>query len=242
MVNSPTRYFVLSGLVLHESRWLPYMDQLIAFRKRLRNAPGLLLKHEIHAAHFISSPGPAAYLKRDVRLSILRFFANELSGMTDFRTINVVVDKVGKAPDYDVFDNAWRALIQRFSNTMSYQNFPGSANPRDWGMLLPDQTNTKKLTNLVRRLRRFNPVPNQPQYGGGYRNLPILNLIEDPFFKDSAHSYFTQAADLVAYLLYQELDPNGYIRRKGARHYFNRLRPIFCLHAATGDQRGIVRL
>jgi len=28
--------------------------------------------------------------------------------------INVLVDKDGKAADYDVFDSAWRVLLQRF--------------------------------------------------------------------------------------------------------------------------------
>lgn len=242
MLNSPTKHFVLSGLVIHETRWNAYLDNLVAFRKRMRNSFGLRLKDEIHAAHFISSPGAVAYLRRDVRLSILRFFIDEIKAMTDFRAINVVVNKQSKAPDYDVFRNAWRALIQRFSNTMAYRNFPSTANPEDCGLVIPDQTNVKKLTTLLRQMRRFNPVPNQQQYGPGYRNLRIRNMVEDPFFKDSSESYFIQAADLVAYFLYQEIAPNSYIRRKGARQYFGRLAPIYCRQAAPNDPRGIVWL
>ncbi len=34
--NSPTRYFVLSGLVVHELRWQDTLDQFIDFRHRMR--------------------------------------------------------------------------------------------------------------------------------------------------------------------------------------------------------------
>ena len=33
LVNSPTRYFVLVGLVLHELRWQQTKDELINFRQ-----------------------------------------------------------------------------------------------------------------------------------------------------------------------------------------------------------------
>ncbi len=40
-VNSPTRYFVLSGLVVHELSWLATLDSLIDFRRRMRDTFGL---------------------------------------------------------------------------------------------------------------------------------------------------------------------------------------------------------
>jgi hypothetical protein len=50
LVNSPTRFFVLTGLVLHELRWRDYPEQLIAFRRRIRHQFGLRLREELHAA------------------------------------------------------------------------------------------------------------------------------------------------------------------------------------------------
>jgi hypothetical protein len=32
--NSPTRYFVLTGLVIHELRWRAYLEQMVNFRQR----------------------------------------------------------------------------------------------------------------------------------------------------------------------------------------------------------------
>lgn len=242
MENSPTRYFVLSGLVLHELRWQVYLDQLISFRKRLKANYGMRLYEEIHSAHLINKPGKLISIKRHDRLSIIRAFADEISAMTDISIINIVVDKNSKNRNYDVFENAWRALIQRFENTLSRRNFPGPSNPDERGMLFPDRTDEKKLRGLLRRLRKFNPIPNQTTYGTGYRNLRLTNIIEDPNFRESHHSYFIQAADLAAFLLYQRLAPSAYMKKKSGNNYFNRLEPILCKVASSRDNMGIVWL
>lgn len=242
MNGSPTRYFVLSGVVLHELRWNESLDRLIDFRRRMQRAFGLRLREEIHAAAFINRPGPLVRIPRNERLTIIRAFANELASMQDINIINVVVDKQGKPENYDVFIMAWKVLVQRFANTMSYRNFPGPINADERGMIFPDHTDVKELTQLMRQLRRFNPIPQQPQFGIGYRNLTMTTIIEDPSFRDSSHSYFIQAADLAAFLLYQKFAPNSYIRRKSAQNYFDRLNPILCKVASRKNPQGIVFL
>lgn len=242
LIGSPSRYFTLTGIVVHELRWNEYMERLVAFRKRMRDGFGLLLREEIHAAHFINKPGALARIKRNDRLSIIRYFANELAAMTDISIINIVVDKSSKEPAYDVIEHAWVALIQRFSNTISHRNFIGPANPDDRGLILPDMSEVKKITQIMRRMRRFNPVPNQQAHGSGYRNIRVSNLVEDPYFKDSRDSYFVQAADLAAFLLYQKFAPSSYIKRKYAQNYFNRLRPVLCTVASSSNPDGIVHL
>ncbi len=240
--NSPTRYFVLTGLVVHELRWRLYLDQIIDFRRRIRQAFGLKLREEIHASAMINHPGDLVRIPRHNRLTILRHFADELAAMSDLTIINIVVDKQNKSGNYDVFDAAWRALIQRFENTLSHRNFSGPANSDERGMIFPDHTDDKKLTALLRQMRRYNPVPNQPAFGSGYRNLTLTSLIEDPSFRNSMYSYFIQAADLSAFLLYQFIEPSSYIKRKSAQNYFTRLAPILCVHASRHDPHGIVRL
>lgn len=151
--NSPTRYFVLCGLVLHELRWKPYLDELIKYRQNMRQAFGLKLREEIHASAMINKPGVLARIPKHHRLEILRRFADQLAVMPDLSLVSVVVDKQGKPAGYDVFEHAWKALIQRFENTLSHRNFPGPKNPDDRGLLFPDHTDDKKLTRLIRRMR-----------------------------------------------------------------------------------------
>lgn len=238
--NSSTRYFVLCGIVVHELGWKGNLDQLINFRKRMKGSFGLHLREEIHAANFITRPGNLVRIARNDRLTILRLFADQLSTMTDLNVISVVIDKSNKKPDFDVFEHAWKLLIQRFENTISYRNFKGPMNADERGMLFPDNTDVKKLTSLIRKMRYFNPIPNQLSFSPGYRNLTLKKTIEDPNFRDSSNSYFIQAADLVAYLLYQYKAPNSYMKKKQGNNYFLRLKPILCKAASTKNQYGIV--
>ncbi len=238
--NSPTRFYVLTGLIIHELRWQKYLEELIRFRRRMKEKFGLRLRDEFHAAAFITHPRELVRIKRNDRLTMIRAFTDLLATMTDCNLINVLVDKQGKPGDYDVFGIAWKAILQRFENTISKHNFPGPANPDERGMIICDHTDDKKLMNLLRQLRRYNPIPNQTQFGIGYRNLPLQYLIEDPSFRDSAHSYFIQAVDLAAFLLYQRQAPSAYMRKKSGQNYFGRLKPILCPYASSKDPDGIV--
>jgi Protein of unknown function (DUF3800) len=181
-------------------------------------------------------------IKRHHRLAVIRRFADLLASLADLSVVNVLVNKNGKPPSYDVFESAWVCLIQRFENTLSHRNFPGPRNPDDRGMIFPDYTDTKRVVRLMRKMRHFNPIPSQPQFATRYRNLPMNSVIEDPSFRDSCDSFFVQAADLVAYLLYQKHHPNGYMKEKGGHRYFERLDPILCTVASSTDPQGIVRL
>jgi len=241
LVNSPSRYFVLVGLVLHELRWQQIKDELITFRRELKQLFGLKLREEIHASHLISHPGALVRIPKHHRLEILRRHADKLASMPDLSLVCVIVDKQGKAPAYNVFEQAWQALIQRFENTLSHRNFSGPKNPDDRGMLFPDHTDDKKVNGLLRRMRIFNPVPNQPAFGAGARNLGLRYVIEDANFRDSAHSYFVQAVDVSAYLLYQHVSPSSYMRKKSGQNYFRRLDPIVC-RQITQQPGGVVRL
>lgn len=242
IMNSPTRYFVLTGLVVHELRWKAYLDTFVGFRRRMKQQFGIRLREEIHAGDFISRPGALVRIKRNDRLALLRVFTDQLASMLDFSEINVVVDKEGKAPQYDVFEAAWKALIQRFENTLARRNFSGPQNPDERGMLFPDDTDRKKLTLVLRKMRRYNPIPNSSEYGLGSRNILMANVIEDPNFRDSEHSYFIQAADLAAFLLYQHLAPSAYMKKKSGQNYFLRLDPILCKVASSSNPYGIVYL
>jgi hypothetical protein len=242
MVASPTRYFILTGLVVHELRWKTYLDQIVDFRQRMSKQFGFRVREELHAAAMLSKPGSLVRIRRNDRLTIIRGFANELAKMNDLSIINIVVGKQDKPADYDVFAMAWKVLTQRFENTLSYRNFPGPVNQDERGMIFADHTDDKKLTQLLRQMRRYNPVPNQPTFGLGYRNLILTSIIEDPAFRNSEHSYFVQAADLATFLLYQRLMPSVYVRRKGGRAYFKRLDPVLCKVASSTNPDGIVYL
>ncbi|MCZ7539999.1 MAG: DUF3800 domain-containing protein [Anaerolineae bacterium] len=242
LVNSPSRYYVLTGLVIHELRWHDILDRLIIFRRLMRDKYRFYLRDEIHAAAMITRPGELSRIKRYDRLAILREYADELAGIADINVINIVVDKEDKGAGFDVFERAWTALIQRFENTILRRNFRGPQNSDERGIVMTDNTDGQKLQRLLRKMRHYNPVPNQTRFGSGYRNLRLQAIIEDPWLKDSSHSYFIQSVDLCAYLLHQHLKPNAYMKSKAGHNYFLRLEPILCKVASSDDPMGVVRL
>ncbi len=243
LVGSPTRYFVLSGLVIHESHWQVVLERLVAFRRRMRGLYGFRLREELHASMLINRPGGLSRIKKHDRLAILRGLVDEVASMRGMVSlINVVVDKQGKTGGYDVFEMAWRALIQRFENTISASSFPVAGDDGDRGMLFPDHSDDKKLGKLLRQMRHYNPVPHHPAYGIGYRNLPLSRVIEDPNYRVSEDSYLVQAVDVLAFVLHQWLAPNSYMKRKSANNYFRRLEPVVCRQASGRGPLGIVAL
>lgn len=241
LASSQTRYFALSGVVVHELRWAAYLDALIQFRRRLRATYGLLMHEEFHAASFLSRPGILVRIPRHHRLAMIRAFADTLAALTDLNVVNVLVDKQGKTPGYDVFEMAWKALIQRFENTIAHRNFPGPRNPEERGIIICDHTD-KRLVTLLRKMRRYNIVPSRFWPSASARSMPLQYIVEDATFRDSATTYFIQAADLTAYLLYQFVAPNSYMKSKAGNRYFLRLAPILCTVASSSSPQGIVKL
>jgi len=169
----------------------------------------------------------------------MRQLLDELAKLDYISFTNIVVDKQGKPAGYDVFEHAWRALFQRFDNTIGYGNFPGG-HKSDKGMIISDNTDGKRLTSLVRKMAIYNPIPSMQ--GGPSRNIPMLRVIEDPHSKESSDSYFVQACDVAAYFLHQKYNACSYVRRKGAQSYFNRLQPVLNQRASYTNGFGIVLL
>lgn len=236
--SSPGQFFCLSGFVVHELRWHETLESIIDFRRDLRNRYGLKLREEIHVTEFLHKPGELARIPKSLRLRILRDCLDFQASMNDISIINVVVDKTGINQNSDIFEIAWTTLIQRFHNTLSRKNFPGPQNPDDRGLLVVDRTEELKLRGLSRRMRRYNPVPKA--YGSGSFAIPITTLVEDAVHRDSGHSFIIQLADVNAYFLYQKYRANKYVRRKGAKNYFNRLKPVLCTVASRNHALGIV--
>ena len=239
--NSPTNYFIISGIIMHELRWKSILDELVKFRRHLRQTKSLKLREEIHAVNFINKPGEVKRIHRNDRVDILKQCIDWLNAQKDIGIITVSVDKREKTSD--IFDIAWNSLITRFENTIRHKNFPGPSNPDDRGLVLPDNTNGNKLTKIIRRMRHFNPVPNRKDiYYGGYRNMSIEYIIEDPFMKDSANSLIHQIVDVVAYCARQLYEPNKYMKRKGGHNFYKRLNNTIVKHAAPRHELGIVEI
>lgn len=232
-----SRYFCLSGIVVHESEWRLFIDSLLEFRRTIRDVYDFPLRAEIHAVEMLRKSQFG--IEKYDRLAILRNFLDELAKYNFISITNVVVDKEGKPDDFDIFGAAWRTLFQRFENTLVHGNFPGGYK-RSFGTVFTDATSGKRLSNIMRRMSAYNPIPNR--YGAGFRDVPIQRIIEDPSERNSVNSLPIQACDVAAYFLQQRQRPNSYVRKKRAHAYFDRLDPVLNKVASTADPQGVVRI
>jgi hypothetical protein len=247
--GSPSDFFCLSGVVLHELRWRETIRQLVQFRHWLKARYRIYLDDELHAAEMINKPSKLApslrALPKHQRLAVLRHFADEIACLSDVSIINVVVDKTsGRVPNKDeVFRWAWCALFQRFENTIQYKNFPGPRNAQERGIIFPDATDGLRLKQFLERMRVANPLRVRHSSGGYViQDVPVRAIIEDPVVRQSQYSYLIQLADCAVFLLKQHIQPSEYMRRHGGHSYFRRLEPVLCKHASRSDALGVVRL
>lgn len=236
--NSPSHYFALSGLVVHELQWRTFISDLVRIRKTLKDKYGFGIREELHAAQFIRRNN--LKLKKSIRLQILRDYAKYLAELDYISVTNILVNKTNKTYGYDVFDRAWEALFQRFENTLHHKNFPGPANPQDYGVIFCDDTNGRKLNSLIRKMAVYNPIPKK--FGSGYLSKPIRLLIEDPNMRNSVSSLPIQAADFCAFMLYQHFHPNNYLKNKTGHGYFHHLSSILNKKASNAHPDGVVLL
>jgi hypothetical protein len=239
IAGSRTDRYILTGLVIHELRWRDALDELIEFRRSIRQDFKWKVRDELHAQVMVNGRISAnAGVARNDRFMILRRSLDWLASRSDIGIITIVVEKSGFENAGQVFEIGWKCLVQRFENTLSHRNFPGPQNPEDRGLIIPDNTNGEELRLILRRMRRFNPIPSQFQ--STPRNLPIRSVVEDPVLRDSRHSYFIQMADVCAYFAQQYFKPNKVVKKQGARNYYQRLEPVVIKKAASGNLLGMV--
>lgn len=220
VINSPGNYFVLSALVIHETNWQNFLDDIVDFRRYLKKEYGLLMREEIHASIFINGhPNLKNNISKNNKNVILQKCLKFLNARNDISIFSVSCDKRNKQEN--VFDYTWRVFIQRFENTLQKKNFTTGFKESERGIIISDNTDGGKLTSLLRKMRHHNYIPNMNSIGT--RNVTLKSIIEDPNLRDFGESYIIQMVDVIAYFARQSLEPNNFIRKKGGRHYYKKM-------------------
>lgn len=216
--NSPTNYFVLSAIIIHESKWRNVLDELVNFRKKLRDTKGLKLREEIHCTELINRPKELVRIKRNDRLDIIKKCIDWLNTQENIEIFSVV--KFKSDPNEDVFDTTWIQLIHSFEEHLK------SKHQNEKGIILSDNTEGEKLRMLIRKQRHA-------------INNNIDKIIEDPIFRDSKNSLLHQMNDVIAYCVRQNFEPNAYMKKKGGHNYFQRLKNVV-IKNNLADENGII--
>ena len=238
-----SRFFILSAIVVHESYWTEVMTRFAEQRFRFRELYGFDMSLELHAGQMLGRTGKkySKFGKND-RASMLRQAIALESTIDALRIINVVNDKQQKHHGYDVMAATWDVLINRFENTIERGNFPHpKGSEHDSGIIIADETDMKKLRELIRRMRHGNYVPSKIQHGSQVRH-DLIYVIEDVLHKQSDTSLLIQMCDANSYFLKQTLEPNTSVSKHGVKNLFYKLEPVLLKQACYSDPLGIVRL
>ncbi len=233
-VSKNSRHYILSGLIVPQDDWLSSLERLKTFRASIKQKFGLRIREEIHASELIRINKNTSYrsIRKTNRIEILSLFLQTIPvACNSSRIINVCFDKTTFPLETKFQDLAWSRLIQRYDTFLK-------KTVNDKGIIISDATDEPKVRQLVRKMRVYNPVPS---HFGGYYQIPTDNILEDPFLRDSRHSYYIQVVDAIVHSLYRKEFPKGSLKKFKIEQFFKDLQPILVLDANKNDANGIVR-
>ena len=201
ILKSPTAWFVLNALLVHDSHWMTAQDGLTLFRNHLRTEYGIAASRELKAVHFRKGEGALAGIPRATRFHIYREMLR-LEAKFQLRTFSVAIHKKGADQrGYDARELAWQFAIERLQLFCQRRN--------DYTVLFPDEGHGYFIRRLVRQMRRRHMVPGR--FRGSTSEFAVDRILEDPNDRQSHDSHFIQLADLNAYAAHRHpaIDPNS---------------------------------
>jgi hypothetical protein len=202
MEHSPTGVFALSAILIHDRNWLAALDQVVAFRRYLRDNFRISPRAELKAAWLVHNKG-------DIRKAGLSYKGRMAAYMAAMRfqrkagvfkafTVLIRKDQLQNKSS-DVREICWRYAIQRLERF-------GTAE-KDNIHIVPDEGHGDFIKKKIRTMRRFHYVPSA--FGPESLERKAENIIEDPSDRCSRESYFVQLADLNAYAAFRKVFPGA---------------------------------
>lgn len=263
-------HFCLTALGFKAATWRAAYDSVKAYRQRLKESDGVLLRTEIHARELTRGRGKLG--PREIgkwRRSRIFFEILELiASLPDVHLFNVCLEVKGRRdPQLD----AWDRLLNRINRLCEERERQHNARRRNlvakarrglpgeecdalerWllpytshALVIADTGREQEIIRLRRRLAVVNFLPSQFGSWGvsAVRNIPLRHFVEDILFRESARSYFIQLADCAAFaLLKRETALTPQVRKYNIHRSFDAHLSSLCIRQAhRGDPHGVVR-
>ncbi len=197
-IGSPTRHFVLVALVVEHISWPAVNAELRAMRERLHRSLGLRPDAEIHASEFLG--GSESHLGLGVRSRFLaaHHILRTVEKLPGVRVVKFAVRKDGGGAA--ILDTAWMGLLRQVA-----------------GLPKPESPTSCPSRGLVIICDHHSRLPYRPSRTMLDELAASEELLELPFGRDSADSLVLQAADLMAYLAKQAIEPNSHFSKARGR-------------------------
>jgi len=193
--------YALGSVLIDADRWPGAFDEMLLFRRRLRDSFGLPMRAEVKASYLLRNGGDLRPLGLGpgARRIIYRAHMRVLTQLPA-RAFAIVVDKrPGHRMPSGPFDLAWEGLLQRLERT--------STEERATFAIFHDEGEDDAIRKWVRRARRH--LTAGSAYGLGSFTNPARLIVDDPVPRRSKQSYFIQMADLVAYAAFRAVIAPG---------------------------------
>lgn len=224
--------YVYSALIVDEEKWNDAFIALKDARRRLRARRGVYMTQELHAWKFAAGKGQIADrpILKPERAEIFRRVLSYIAETKLFRVM-------GSVHINELY--AFERIMNRINRTAEEE--------KKHVILICDQGQEVEFTRRLRKMRVHNPIPSNRGHwsrdGKKTKNIPTSQFLEDPFFRNSADSYFIQVVDFCAYALLRmerQLDSRTAL---GYHTMYEELRPIVVTAANPNDPRklGIIR-
>ena len=220
-----------SAIMFPADQWLEALDHLVGMRQAMNASDGIYTSVELHATDWLGGRGRIA--PRNVpKGARVRLFDYALSAIVRLPSVSIF-NALGRDSDETML---FERLMQRIHNTARAR---GSR-----AIIISDEG--KNYDGLLRRMRRFNHIPSAYGWwpsGSFTQNMPADRIVEDIVYRNSARSYFIQAADFCAFSLLRNEAPTLKARKYGFDKSFEILRPALFTQAFARDPRklGIIR-
>ena len=215
-------YTTIAAIAVPADQWWAAFRQIQDWRRDLKQSDGILIRREFRATEFVAGRGRLGpkIVTKHRRSQIFFSACNLLTKMP----VRIFTSCRSSNPNW-----ALDRLLTRVHRTMGHW--------KTTCILVSDAGKDAETTRIVRRLQAYNPIYTT----NGTFNNPIINVIEDPFFKDSTQSYFVQMADFVAYALLRREQPLASKNRYGLQNAFETLKPVLVHEVSPKDPFGVIR-
>lgn len=197
-----SKSYAVGCVMLDGTSWSSTFDQMIAYRRFVRDRFGIPVRAELKANYLLQNGGAL----RDRPLSELARFKLYRSLMRiqpklGLTTFAVVIDKSKAVKKFatarPVSDIAWEYLLQRLERRAHKE--------RTEILVVHDEGDALTIRKRARKARRAGTAGSST--GLGVLSVPFTRLLDDPVARNSQQSYFIQLADLNAYAAFRRVYP-----------------------------------
>lgn len=193
--------YTLACVLVDAASWAGVFDELISFRRFLRERFKIPVRAELKANFLLRNSGPLTPLKlsESARHAIYRQ-SMRLQAKLGVSVFAVVIRKAElriRDASRSPREVAWEYLLQRLERFTTKGG--------NQVLLVHDEGDLRLVRGLARKARRAGSAGSA--FGTGLLRLPARLLLDDPVPRDSRQSYFLQMADLAAYAAFRKVYP-----------------------------------